>query len=495
MKLPVSRNLLQKLSPFDRTVLVIVAILLLLIGVVFARGNQSPLRVSQFSWRNSNIDAQTEFISLQLDHPINPSEIKPQVDLKPSLAGTEIWQNRRWFYTLTESPAYGTNYQATLTLPTLTPKGGETDFTSLITSRARSFVYIGVDEAERGRLVLYDITNPKNPQKIILTPNDLSVRQFQIYPQGDRLVFLATDATRNNGQQQLFTVTTGVNNQNTLKETLPGRLQRLLENQPYNNQTLALSRNGEMLVLARQNQQNPADASLWAFPAEGEPRPLGIRSNAFVVSPQGDRLATVQDNGVTVIPLQTGEGGSKLFNGFKQAFTFSPNNQQLLLGKQNLDFTYSASIINLQTGEAQEFLRDQYPIKTCQFDPRAADTVYCLQTDYVPQPDGTVREEPYLALINLNSLDSLPLLALPNYPEVDLSLAPDGLALMFDQVATTDPVTLTDPQTLSGRAISDARVWLLPLPEEFAQFQAESNFTFSPQPQELTPGFAPQWMP
>ncbi|WLT38147.1 hypothetical protein NON20_21915 [Synechocystis sp. B12] len=286
----------KKLSLFDRTVGAIAIIVVALIAVVLLRGNQSPLTVTQYSWRNTNIGAQTQALTMTFNHPINLRAMESGLTINPPLAGKSSWQGRSWFYTLTEIPRYGTNYQLTLPLPSLVRGQKERqDFTSVIASRARALVYIGVNEEERGRLILYNITDPQQPQKIILTPRDLTVRQFQIYPQGDRLVFTATDPTRRGGQQNIFTVTTGINNLNTQTKVLPGKLERLWEDQDYDNQRIALAANGSMLVIARENAQNPADSGLWVAPSGENPRPLGIRAEKFIVGPNGNFLAVGQE--------------------------------------------------------------------------------------------------------------------------------------------------------------------------------------------------------
>ncbi|MEB3227958.1 MAG: hypothetical protein VKJ27_06210 [Synechocystis sp.] len=489
-RLPRSPGFWKNRSLFDRTVMAIALILVILITVVLVRGNQSPLRVTHYSWRNSNIGAQTKTLTMGFSHPVNPQEIEENLTLDPPLAGTTSWQGRNWFYTLSEIPRYGTNYQLTLTLAAKNTAMGGADFNSLITSRARALVYIGLNDQERGRLVLYDITDPQKPQKIILTPKDLTVRQFQIYPQGDRIVFTAADPTRRNAQQQLFTVTTGINHSNTDAKVLPGKLERLLENQDYDNQRITLAQNGNVMVLNRQNRQNPADSGLWVFPKNESPRPLGIQGDQFIVSPQGDRLAVSQDQGVAIIPLQVQAGASQFLAGMGEALTFSPAGDQLLLTQQNLDYSHSLLQYDLATQTSQEMIRGLYPILDCQFDPRTQGMAYCLRADYVQQEDGAVIEEPYLALVDLNQQKSQPLLALPNYPEVDLSIAPDGLALIFDQVATTNPLSPRDLLTQSQKAITDGRVWLLSLPETLAIGEIADL-----SPQELTPGYAPQWMP
>ncbi|MCT0255291.1 MULTISPECIES: hypothetical protein [unclassified Synechocystis] len=480
----------KKLSLFDRTVGAIAIILVLLIVVVLLRGNQSPLVVTQYSWRNTNIGAQTEALTMTFNHPFDPEEMESGLVIDPPLAGKTIWQGRRWFYTLTDIPRYGTNYQLTLPLASMVGGRGTQDFTSVITSRARALVYIGVSGEERGRLILYNITNPQQPQKIILTPKDLTVRQFQIYPQGDRLVFTATDPSRRQSQQNIFTVTTGINNLNTQTKVLPGKLERLWENQDYNNQRIALAANGSVLAMARENAQNPADSGLWVAPRGENPRPLGIRADKFIVGPNGNFLAVGQEGGVGLIPLNPEAGTPQFLAGMEQPLDFSPKGKELLLTQQNPDFSHSLIIYDLETRSQEEVLRSPYPLLNCRFDPRDQPRAYCLQADFVQRPGEPVQPEPYLAVINLTSGQSRPLLALPNYPEVDLTIAPDGLGLMFDQVATSSGLSSQDLLTDSQRSIVDGRVWLLPLPRDLA-IETESE----PDPQELTAGFAPRWMP
>jgi len=54
----------------------------------------------------------------------------------------------------------------------------------------RVFVYKGTEVAEKGRLILYKLTRQ---QKIILTAENLVVKDFRIYPAGDRILFSASE--------------------------------------------------------------------------------------------------------------------------------------------------------------------------------------------------------------------------------------------------------------------------------------------------------------
>ncbi|WP_228014986.1 hypothetical protein [Synechocystis salina] len=175
-------DLWKKLSLFDRTVGAIAIILIGLIAVVLLRGNQSPLSVTQYSWRNTNIGAQTQALTMTFNHPVDPGKIEAGLTIDPPLAGKTVWQGRRWFYSLTEIPRYGTNYQLSLPLPSMVRGQGKRDFTSVITSRARALVYIGVGGEERGRLILYNITNPQQPQKSSSPPRTSPFVNFKFIP-------------------------------------------------------------------------------------------------------------------------------------------------------------------------------------------------------------------------------------------------------------------------------------------------------------------------
>jgi hypothetical protein len=68
-----------------------------------------------------------------------------------------------------------------------------------------------VENNEKGRLVLYNLTRQ---QKTILTPANLTVMDFKLYPKGDRILFSAVDSPNPQPgliNQKLYTITTGIN--------------------------------------------------------------------------------------------------------------------------------------------------------------------------------------------------------------------------------------------------------------------------------------------
>ncbi len=190
-----------------------------------------------------------------------------------------------------------------------------------------------------------------------------------------------------------------------------------------------------------------------------------------------------------MVPLGSDGGNSRLFQNYEKPLGFSANGEKLLMVKDNVDYTRSLVIVN-QNGENKELIRTPYPILDCEFEPRDEQALYCLKIDIIQEENGQYRQEPFLSVVDVDEGTDLPLLALPNSEDVILSMSPDGVALLFDQVVTTVPQSSADLLTTTKQAIADGQVWLLPLPD-----LKEDNKSLKIQPQELIFGFKPQWLP
>ncbi len=83
-----------------------------------------------------------------------------------------------------------------------------------------------------------------------------------------------------------------------------------------------------------------------------------------------------------------------------------------------------------------------------------------------------------------------PLVVLPNQRDIQMSLSPDGLALLFDQLVTQPPSAADTLRTDGGEAIAGGVLWLLPIVDATA-----SNASAQVQPEQLLPGFHPRWLP
>ncbi|GCL45585.1 Ig-like domain-containing protein [Microcystis aeruginosa] len=481
---------MKRLAWFDRLVLATILALIAAISSILIQGNQVPTRGENFSWQGRKIGVRDNYFTLSFNRPIDRSDVETRLVIDPPLPGKISWSGDRLTYTLTELPIYGKKYQVKL------PIAQGEDFIGEFYSHDRAFAYIGVNQEERGRLIVCNIIQGANNvtelKKTILTPGDLVVTDFQIYPTGERILLSAFDRSdlgRDTPKQQLYTITTGLNHDENGQNLPSGRIERFLDAKTYQNLRFNLSDNGKTLIVQRINHGNPGDASLWVIRDDGQSRPLGIQGDNFLLSPDGKKAVVSQTGGVAVIPLDVQAGKPQFLPTYEKILAFSRDGRQKLMVKSEPDNQRSLFLLDDQ-GESRLLLRTANPIISCEFEPRQEKTLYCLKSDLVMGSDGKVKEEPFLGIIELETGKMIPLLALPNYRDVQMSMSPDGVALLFDQLATIPFGVGNDLVTGEGSSIADGRLWLLPLPDQFSP-----NSTPKILPQELNAGFKPRWLP
>lgn len=481
---------MKRLAWFDRLVLATILALIAAISSILIQGNQVPTRGENFSWQGRKIGVRDNYFTLSFNRPIDRSDIETSLVINPPLPGKISWAGDRLTYTLTELPIYGKKYQVKL------PIAQGEDFIGEFYSHDRAFAYIGVNQEERGRLIVCNIIQGPNNvtelKKTILTPGDLVVTDFQIYPRGDRILFSAFDRSdlgRDTPKQQLYTITTGLNHDENSQNLPSGRIERFLDAKTYQNLRFNLSDNGKTLIVQRINHGNPGDASLWVISDDRQSRPLGMQGDNFLLSPDGKKAVVSQTGGLAVIPLDVQGGKPQFLPTYEKILAFSRDGRQKLMVKSEPDNQRSLFLLN-DRGESRLLLRTANPIISCEFEPRQEKTLYCLKSDLVMGSDGKVKEEPFLAIIELKTGKMIPLLALPNYRDVQMSMSPDGVALLFDQLATIPFGVGNDLVTGEGSSIADGRLWLLPLPDQFSP-----NSIPKILPQELNAGFKPRWLP
>lgn len=477
---------------FDRVTWATIVILSLFIAIVLWHGEQIPLQVTNFSWNRETIGTGDRSFFVSFNRPVDRESVETHLTIDPPLPGTIAWRGNTLVYTLTQLPLYGTRYQLKLTEATKAYNDRAIEpFAAGFRSRDRAFAYLGIEGEERGRLILQNITEKT---KTILTPKDLVVTQFEVYPDSHKILFLAFERgswDRGTDKQQLYTVTTGLNFKGLEFIEPLGRIQRILDGKDYQNLQFDLSANGKTIVVQRSNRNNPADSGLWVIPEKENPRPLGIPGSNFRVAPNGKSIAVAQTGGIAIVPLTSDGGSSKFLAGYEKSLGFSPNGSRHLVVRNNPDYTRSLVLIDAD-GTTKELFQSINPITSCVFDPRTEKTLYCLKIDLIATEEGQYREEPFLAAIDLEGDREIPLLALPNYRDVQMSMSPDGVALLFDQVLTAIANTNSDLNTQGRLAIADGRLWLMPLPEGKIPANPSSDL---PLPEELSSGFKPQWLP
>lgn len=491
-------------QPLDRLAITLIVILAIIIGVVLLTGSRVAPRVRYFTWQDKQIGADDTAFVLSFSRPMNQASVEKNLKIEPRLPGKTSWAGRRMAYTLTEPAPYGTDYKVQLRdAVDYFKQEGATQvpiqaFDATFRTRDRAFAYIGVQGEEEGRLVLFNLTKG---ERSILTPPDLVVNEFMPYSTGDRILIGATTRTEQMQglpEQKLYRVSTGVHfnppdqldpqgNNTPLKLADPqpaGKLEKLLDSDTYQNLKFDLSVDGKTIVVQRVNRNDPADFGPWILKEGESPKPLkGQPGGDFLITPDSDSLAISQGQGLAILPLYPDAKPLDFLPKFGVVLNFSNDGALAAMVKFNGDRSRSLFLVTNQ-GTQKELLRTTGSIFSAEFDPTKR-VLYCLLSELIP--GETYQEKPFLAAIDLKTSKLTPLIPLPNQRDVQVSLSPDGLAILYDQTIETTTPNATLPQNRGGKAIADSRLWILPINSaDFSTLQPESL---------PIPGLRPRWMP
>ncbi|MEL4894584.1 Ig-like domain-containing protein [Crocosphaera sp. Alani8] len=455
-------------------------------------------QVKNFTWEGETVNNTDRAFILTFDRPMDKETVEKNLVIDPPLPGKVSWAGRRLAYT-TETPVpYGETYTVQLNearerFRDSSKIGQEMEpFVGTFQSRDRALAYIGTQAEEKGKLVFYNITRQ---HKRALTPPDLVVMDFEFYPEGDRILFsaydqgLGIDGLR---QLKLYTVTTGVSNGvEDSDNNVAGKIEEILDNETYQNNQFDLSADGETIVIQRVNRENPADFDLWMIKNGEKPERLKVAGGHFEITPDNKALAVARGEGIGILPLEPESEPLDFLPKFGQLLDFSLQGNSAAMvdfntDNANLRYTRSLFYVNNQ-GIQKELLNTQGSIVDCQFT-STGNQLYCLLTELLKGDE--YREQPYFARFDIRTGEVTPLAKLSDYQDIKISLSPDGLALLFDQVLTSDDTSLKDNLTNnSGQAIVGGKLWLLIPPI--------SNNPNSKAELKQLPlvGFRPQWLP
>lgn len=505
----------QFLQPIDRLALALMLLLSLVIGLMLWGGNACASgtncflvtgpRVRDFSWQRKQVGANDPSFILTFSRPMDRGSVEANLRIEPPLPGKFSWAGRKMSYTLTSPAPYDTAYKVSLEGANerigRSRVGKEMQpFTGQFRTRDRAMVYLGVEKEEQGQLILYNFTQNK---KTVLTPKDLVVMDFKSYPDGEKILFSATDSRNNKpglSEQQIYTVTTGISSDSgkSNEESPPaGRLNLVLDNTDYQNLKFDLSADGETIVVQRVNSKNPAEFGLWVVREDAPPQPLKNQPGGeFLIAPDSETVAIAQGEGIAILPLTPAAKPLDFLPKFGLVLGFARDGSAGTFVKFNTDYTRSLFLVT-NSGVQKELLRTNGSILGCEFAPQK-EILYCLLTQLLTGTD--YQEQPYIAAIDIkNSTSPLdanavkPLLLLPTQRDIHMSLSPDGLALLFDQVVTSPgiPPTADGLRTDEGQAIATSNLWLLPLT---SSKPGEPRTQMQPEQLPL-PGLQPRWLP
>ncbi|MBD2691808.1 Ig-like domain-containing protein [Anabaena catenula] len=492
------------IQPLDRIAIALILLLSLLIGFVIWQGDAVKPIVRTFTWQNQQIGAEDISFSLTFSRPMDIKSVENNLKIDPPLAGKISWAGRRLVYTLVTPAPYGTNYK--VLLQGSRDKFSEAEgknrvmepFTGKFSTRNRALLYIGANQEEQGKLVLYNLTQE---QKKVLTPKDLIVMDFEPFPDGDKILFSARSSKSSDLlSAQLYTVTTGISSKTDEQPQPAGKIDLILDNKDYQNLKFDLSPDGQTIVVQRGKRDNPGDFGLWHLPANnhtsGEkntPKRLESQPGGdFLITPDSKAVAVAQGQGTAILSL-LGDASKPLdfLPQFGLVQAFSKDGSQAAMVKFNTDYTRDLFLVTNQ-GVQKQLLKTTGSILGCNFD-TASPTLYCLTTQLISKEQYI--EQPYLVAINLKTEQQKPLLMLPPAQRnVQMSLAPDGLGILFDQVVplqnTTTPLPGNNLKTDDGEPIATSSLWLMPL----LPITEGENIEIKPEQLPLV-GFHPHWLP
>lgn len=491
-------------QPLDRIAIAFILALVVIVGAVLVTGNRIAPRVRYFTWQDKQVGADDTAFVISFSRPMNQASVEKNLKIEPVLPGRVSWAGRRMAYTLNAPAPYGTTYTVKLQDAIDYFTQDETNqipiqtFDGTFRSRDRAFAYIGVQGEEAGRLVLVNLTTQETT---ILTPSDLVVNEFEPYPMGDLILFGATSrAAESQGllEQKLYRVSTGIrvtppdqlDPQGTIDpvkvaEPKPAKeLELIVDSDTHQNLKFDLSADGKTIVVQRINRNDPADFGPWLIREGESPQPLkGQPGGDFLITPDSDSLAISQGQGLAILPLYPDAKPIDFLPRFGVVLNFSRDGMLAAMVKFNGDRSRSLFLVSSQ-GTQKELLRTTGSIFSAQFDP-SKKTLYCLLSELLP--GETYQEKPFLAAIDVETGKVTPLLPLPNQRDVQFSLSPDGLALLFDQTTETNQVEASSPQTRGGKTIANSQLWVLPInASDRSKLQAEAL---------PIAGLRPRWMP
>jgi hypothetical protein len=488
--------------PIDRVAIAVILVLILISGGLLLSGAHTQTRVRSFSWQGKQVGGEDTAFVLNFSRPMDESSVEQHLSIDPPLPGKISWAGRRLAYTLNHPIPYGRQFE--LKLPQAQERQAQgapfTPFQAKFTSRDRQLVYIGTAPDNEGRLVLLNLSQP-DPKVQILTPQNLEVMDFKPYPLGDRILFSAIERQPQSvgiTEQQLYSVTTGVSispppSTGGETTTLPaatgpaGQIKPILDNKAYQNLRFDLSADGRNIVVQRVNRQNPSDFGAWLLRDGEAPKPLGGEPGGdFLITPDSESIAIAQGQGLAIVPLVPDAKPLGFLPKFGRILSFSRDGSMAAMVKFNSDQKRSKSLFLVTAqGSEKELAQVEGSILSAQFDP-TKQWLYCQLTDRVIQGD-LYQENPYIARINLKTGQLSKLLQLPNAREMQVRLAPDGLALLYDKVSA-DPGQSPNAGGGDRRTPKVRNLWIIPLDPD------TPSPTIVEEPLPLL-GLKPQWLP
>jgi hypothetical protein len=487
-------------QPLDRYAIGLIVVLSMAIAILLWAGDRTAPQVRDFSWQNQKIDATNTAFFLTFNRPMNRESVEKNLKFEPPLAGKISWSSRRMSYTPLAPATYGKSYTIKLenAYDRFASDGGKKiaiePFIGNFKTPKPFFAYIGSQGEEKGGLVLYDIS--RNTKRV-LTPPNLTVIDFRVYPDRQKILFGAiAGAAQNLLDQKLYTVTTGIDREDMLTAN-PPEIQPILGNDDFQNFKFDLSPDGKNILIQRLSRQQIGRYALWLIKEGQAPRSLDNQPGGdFMFAPDSASVAIAQGEGVAILPLEPQATPLDFLPRFGTVLNFGRSGKKAATIKFNKDYTRSLYLVTNQ-GLQKELIKINGSILSAQFDPQEK-MLYCLLTDVEQDLAKNIfREKPYLAAIDLESAQLKRLLELPTQREIQFNISPDGQSILLNSITPNNDLAnnqaSNQDSAQASRSNRDNRIpsQLILLP--IATDQQNTNL---PQAQVLPIfGTFPRWLP
>jgi hypothetical protein len=480
----------KTLPPLDRLAMIFMAGVAIVTLLLLWSGDRTLPQVRDFNWQGRNISAEDTAFTLTFNRSIDHATVEKNIQITPPLPGKISWAGSKLAYTLAHPAPYGNTYKVSLqgAKELIGQQKGKAmvPFTGNFRTPDRLFAYISSGVADRGQIVIYNFQTQK---PLVISPPGLVVTDFKVDLQSQQIIFTAAEAkTLQNGQpaiasQQVYRVSTGIAPRNSNTQfTPPGQLELILDNREYQNVKFDLAPDGNKIVVQRINRKNPGDFALWVVALDKSASPYKLKqSGDFVITPDSTEVAAAVGQGVSIFPLTPDRSSNLDFlPKFGSVLSFAHDGTAAAMIQYNSDYTKSLFVVTNQ-GVEQQIFKTNGSIWDAKFSP-AKDIIYALATELKTKGNSS-QEEPYLAAIDLKTQKIIMMLLLPIQQGLQMSLAPDGLAVMFDQIDQGDSTN----QIIQGG--SNGILWLLPIPPNLRELTTAVKAERLP-----LSGWHPRWL-
>jgi len=331
-----------------------------------------------------------------------------------------------------------------------------------------------------------------------------------------------------------------------------GLTELVLDNRNFQNLKFDLAPNGDVIVVQRVAQDNPSNYGPWVISTDAPPRKLDTEPGGdFKIAPDSVSLLLQQGRGTAIIDLApedseatsdallldflpefgltldiANDGTSAALVNFNQDNPEERFTQSLFWvsnrGDEKLLLQTEGSIVSAQFNDSNgilyclvnQLLRGDKTegVETEGTDETRSANTGTIGAESVRSPaevatedspnDGVINSEPvdllnetfslspYLTAINIETGEVQRLLEMPPQPETTVSVSPDGLAILFDEMLVSDSKAATAADFQSATH----RLWLLPLFSTPAERLNEEPTPLAPTELNVA-GRHPIWLP